>query len=110
MIRRLKIGWPGTLVIVGMIALIFAIILPSIHRLRQTRGIVPCASNMRVIGQALLLYSQSHGGRYPQRLDKLLGYAWSPSKDRLVCAVSGKPAVFVAPAAVAAHLTAADVV
>jgi prepilin-type processing-associated H-X9-DG protein len=110
MSRRPKITLTAVLVSVGIVALLISIVLPILDRLRQTSGIVPCASNMRVIGQALLLYSLEHGGRYPQRLDELLGYDWSPSKDRFVCAVSGKPVLFIAPRAVKADLTCDDVV
>ena len=36
---------------------------------------VKCQSNLREIGQGLLLYANDHGGRYPQRLDELISTA-----------------------------------
>src|SRR5688500_3160989 len=96
--------------LVGIIALVIAILLPSLQRLRLNARRDPCSSNMRVIGQALLLYSVDHGGRYPQRLEELLGYDWSPSPERFRCGISGKPVIFVGLGAVASDLTADDVV
>ncbi|CAN5507461.1 hypothetical protein BH09PLA1_BH09PLA1_20120 [soil metagenome] len=110
--RRLpRVTSPAVLIFIGICALGIAIILPSINRLRMTtRSVPPCASNMRIVGQALLLYSMEHSGKYPQRLDELLGYDWSPSADRFSCATSGKPAVFMSPGATASDLTAEDIV
>lgn len=95
-------------VIIGLIALIISIVMLSYHRMQQTSSQVPCATHLRQIGQALLLYSREHGnGRYPSQLQELKIYL---SDVPLVCAETGKPAIFVRPAALEKGLTANDVV
>jgi predicted Zn finger-like uncharacterized protein/prepilin-type processing-associated H-X9-DG protein len=49
-----------------------SIMLPSLNRARETANRVKCASNMRQIGMALMLYSNENRGAYPDRLDDLL--------------------------------------
>jgi prepilin-type processing-associated H-X9-DG protein len=62
--RGIKIG--EVLILVGIVALLISIILPSITRLRQTAGRTKCGSNLRQIGQAILLYSNENKGAYPR--------------------------------------------
>ncbi len=54
------------LVVIGIIALLISILLPSLNRARETANRVKCASNMRQIGQALLLYSNENRNAYPR--------------------------------------------
>jgi len=49
-----------------------SILLPSLNRARETANRVKCASNMRQIGQALLLYSNENRGAYPADFGPLL--------------------------------------
>ncbi|HEV2296155.1 MAG TPA: DUF4190 domain-containing protein [Tepidisphaeraceae bacterium] len=53
-------------------ALIAAILFPSLGRSRETANRVKCASNMRQIGLAVMLYSNEHAGAYPDTIEKLL--------------------------------------
>lgn len=108
--RQSRLTLVQVLVLVGIVALLASVVTPILQRMRETRGSLPCASNMRIIGQALLLYSLEHSGRYPQRLDELLGHEWSPSKAVFVCAVSGKPCILLAPGALASELGFDDIV
>ncbi len=60
------------LVVIGIIALLISILLPSLNRARETANRVKCASNLRQIGQAILLYANENRSAYPQSLDQLV--------------------------------------
>jgi prepilin-type processing-associated H-X9-DG protein len=53
-------------------ALMVSVLLPALNRARETANRVKCASNLRIIGQAMLLYSNDHKGQYPPDLGTLL--------------------------------------
>jgi len=54
------------LVVIGIIALLISILLPSLNRARETANRVKCGSNLRQIGQALLLYSNENKNAFPR--------------------------------------------
>src|SRR4051794_12081081 len=56
------------LVVIGIIALLISILLPSLNRARETANRVKCSSNLRQLGQAILLYSNDNKGAYPRTL------------------------------------------
>jgi type II secretory pathway pseudopilin PulG len=91
------------LVVVGIIVCLISILLPTLNRWRdpyRTSGRQPCASNLRQIGQALLLYSMDHGGLYPATLDELAA-SQDLTDEVLVCYYTRKRFVFLAPGGVA---------
>ena len=53
------------LVVIGVIAVLIGILLPSLNRARESARKVQCAANLRSQGQLLVLYANDWGGRYP---------------------------------------------
>jgi prepilin-type N-terminal cleavage/methylation domain-containing protein len=51
------------LVVIGIIALLIAILLPALSRARAQANALKCATQMRDIGQSLLMYGQLHKGQ-----------------------------------------------
>src|SRR5947199_6893452 len=54
------------LVVIGIIALLISILLPSLSRARETANRVKCGSNLRQLGQAMMLYANENNGNYPR--------------------------------------------
>jgi prepilin-type N-terminal cleavage/methylation domain-containing protein len=54
------------LVVMGIIAVLIAILLPALSRSRETANRVKCGSNLRSIGQMLNSYAAQNRGAYPR--------------------------------------------
>jgi len=54
------------LVVIGIIALLIAVLLPSLIKSRKQAQSVACMSNMRQIGLALVMFQQEHQGYLPK--------------------------------------------
>jgi prepilin-type processing-associated H-X9-DG protein len=61
-----------------------SILLPSLNKARESANRVKCGSNLRQIGQGMLLYANDHGGSYPPDLGSLIT-AEQLSVETLVC-------------------------
>jgi len=64
------------LVVIGIIALLVAILLPTLRRARQAADAAACLSNLRQIGQGMMMY-KSEQGRIPFFFT-LRNYPWQP--------------------------------
>ena len=54
------------LVVIGIIALLVGLLMPTLGRAREQANRVKCASNLRALGQALVLYADGNRGNYPR--------------------------------------------
>ena len=54
------------LVVIGIIALLISILLPSLARARQQAQAIVCLNNLRQIGTAVLMYTQENNGYFPR--------------------------------------------
>ena len=67
-ITGLVLGCVGLL----MVPMYVAIAIPSFSRAREQAMRIKCSANMRQIGQALILYANSNGSHYPDKLEVLV--------------------------------------
>jgi prepilin-type N-terminal cleavage/methylation domain-containing protein/prepilin-type processing-associated H-X9-DG protein len=65
------------LVVIGIIALLIAILLPALGKARRASQAVACLSNIRQIGTAWISYCDSNKGYPPRSWEST--YDWSPS-------------------------------
>jgi prepilin-type N-terminal cleavage/methylation domain-containing protein/prepilin-type processing-associated H-X9-DG protein len=56
------------LVVIGIIALLISILLPSLNKARETANKAKCASNLHQIGLAILLYQGDNQQLYPRAI------------------------------------------
>jgi prepilin-type processing-associated H-X9-DG protein len=68
---------------VGSTALMASVLLPSLNRAKETANRVKCASNMRQIGQAMLIYANDNKGKFPDDLGSCLIEGLDP--DAFTC-------------------------
>src|SRR5262252_7208715 len=62
------------LVVIGIIALLIAILLPALSRALGASREVKCLANLRAIGQAAVLHAHDHKGYFP-----VAGALWGPA-------------------------------
>lgn len=69
-IRRRAFTLIELLVVIAIIALLIGILLPAIGRARDTAKGLVCATNVRSIGQAMILYANDWEGKYPPNVNE----------------------------------------
>jgi prepilin-type N-terminal cleavage/methylation domain-containing protein/prepilin-type processing-associated H-X9-DG protein len=74
------------LVVIGIIAILIAILLPGLNAARRQSRSVKCLSALRSLGQAMLVYAQNNQGMYPYARHDQYSYNGIQTRwaDRLV--------------------------
>jgi prepilin-type N-terminal cleavage/methylation domain-containing protein len=57
------------LVVIGIIAVLIAVLLPALGKARMQANSTKCMSNLRQLGQAHLMYANEHKGVIVQPMD-----------------------------------------
>ena len=71
------------LVVIAIIAVLIAILMPTLNKVRESANIVACASNVRQLGMATLMYLNENKQTFPRggRNNALLGGQFSVSQS-----------------------------
>jgi prepilin-type N-terminal cleavage/methylation domain-containing protein/prepilin-type processing-associated H-X9-DG protein len=83
------------LVVIGIIAILVAILLPTLSRARAAAQTLACASNARQLALAIRLFSQEHRGYMPAVSDKAWAYQNDPSRSIWVYRSTTNPPVLL---------------
>ena len=76
------------LVVIAIIALLAAILLPSLHRAKEAGRATSCKSNLRQLGFALTMYGGEHA-HYPYGADFERGMLWYDSLNQYYAEAEG---------------------
>ena len=93
------------LVVMGIIALLISILLPSLAKARIAAQQIACASNLRQLGYAFTMYAGDHKGMYPAASDPVapgiwlwMGRGFRKFLEPYAMRSSNNPGVFFCPA------------
>lgn len=71
------------LVVLAVVALIFALILPALLQARRNAHLSRCISNLHQVGQAIQMYRNDYENLFPSRMSLISGYV--KSRDVFIC-------------------------
>src|SRR4051812_17503004 len=54
------------IIVLVIVLLLGGMLAPAMHHARETATYINCGSNLRQIGQAMMLYANENGGEYPR--------------------------------------------
>ncbi len=74
-LRRRGFTLVELLVVIGVVATLIAILMPSLIKARESANRIKCLSNLRQIGNGLLLYTLSNQGWMPPAINIVYNYA-----------------------------------
>jgi prepilin-type N-terminal cleavage/methylation domain-containing protein/prepilin-type processing-associated H-X9-DG protein len=64
------------LVVIGIIALLAALLMPALAGAKRKANQIKCLSNLRQVNLALQLYADDHNGEYPPRREPTNAWPW----------------------------------
>ena len=87
-VRRPGFTLVELLVVIGIIALLISILLPSLNRAREQANATKCLNNMRQVGIAFMMYAGENKGLFP------MGSRWDQAyrEDWLWWQITAPPA------------------
>jgi prepilin-type N-terminal cleavage/methylation domain-containing protein len=77
------------LVVIGIIAVLIGILLPTLNRARASARSVVCLSNLRQLGQAYMMYCNAHKGTSMAVGDYTYGVPWSEKLESYLARKEG---------------------
>jgi prepilin-type N-terminal cleavage/methylation domain-containing protein len=91
--RRQKIGFTlvELLVVIGIIAVLIGILLPALSKARNQARLTACASNLRQIAQATILYANDNHDWMPPRYNYGLASIGNSNKDAFCTYLGSAP-------------------
>jgi prepilin-type processing-associated H-X9-DG protein len=72
------------LVVIGIIAILIAVLLPALSKAREQSKRTACLSNLRTLGQSLVMYANANRDRLPNENPAGVNYSLPWSTDVLV--------------------------